>query len=77
MTGRLFVEEPFDDNFWNDPDDLTAKEISGIRAGIQRGLEAGAAGRVKPLVQVVAEARQRHGFPANWASGLDDLKTMR
>ena len=42
-----------------------------IRAGIGRGLEAAAAGRVKPLAQAVAEARQRHGFPATWASGID------
>lgn len=55
----------------NDPDDLTKEQIAEIRAGIERGLEAAAAGHVKPLAQVVSEARQRHGFPATWASGID------
>ena len=55
----------------DDPDDLTDEEIAEIRVGIQRGLEAAAAGRVKTLAQAVAEARQRHGFPASWAGGID------
>ena len=46
------------------PDDLTPEEIDAIRAGIKRGLDASADGRIKPLAQAVAEARQRHGFPA-------------
>lgn len=54
-----------------DPDDLTEEDKAEIRAGIGRGLEAAAAGRVKPLAQAVAEARQRHGFPASWAKGVD------
>ena len=64
----------------NDPDDLTEEQMAASRAGIRRGLEAGAAGRVKTLArqgvskrwrQVVAEARQKHGFPSSWASGID------
>lgn len=35
-------------------------------AGIQRGLEASAAGRVRSLSQVIDEARRRHGFPDSW-----------
>jgi len=54
-----------------DPDNLTAEQIAEIRAGIERGLEAGAAGRVKSLAQVVSEARHRHRFPSTWASGAD------
>jgi hypothetical protein len=34
--------------------------------GITRGLEAEAAGRMKPLVLVVEEARRKHGFPDDW-----------
>ncbi len=55
----------------HDPDVLTDAEVAEIRAGIARGLEAAASGRVKPLSQAAAEARQRHGFPASWASGVD------
>ncbi len=54
----------------DDPDDLTDEQMAESRAGNKRGLEAAAAGRVKPLAQVVAEARQRHGFPPSWASGV-------
>jgi len=53
-----------------DPDELTDAEVAEIRLGIGRGLEAAAAGRVKTLAQAVAEARQRHGFPASWASAV-------
>lgn len=60
-----------DDLFADDPDDLSDEEIAEIRAGIRRGLDAAAGGRVKPLAQAVAEARQRHGFPSSWASGAD------
>ena len=56
----------------DNPDDLTTEQIAEIRAGIKRGLEAAAEGRVKPIAQVVAEARQRHGFPATWASGVGE-----
>lgn len=59
-----------DDLLWDDADDLTEEQMAESRFGIQRGLEA-AAGRVKPLAQVVAEARRRHGFPSSWASGVD------
>ena len=55
----------------SDPDDLTDADVAEIRAGIGRGLEAAAAGRIKTLAQAVAEARHRHGFPATWASGID------
>jgi predicted transcriptional regulator len=54
--------------FLDDPDKLTDAEVAEVRAGIRRGLEAAAEGRVKPLAQAVAEARQRHGFPSFWAS---------
>ena len=56
----------------DDPDNLTAEQVLEIRAGIDRGLEAAAAGRVKSTAQAVAEARQRHGFPASWASSVDN-----
>ena len=52
-------------------DDLTPEQVAEICAGIDRGLEAAAAGRVKSSAQAVAEARQRHGFPATWASSID------
>ena len=51
----------------DDPDDLTDEQMAESRAGISRGLEAAAAGRVKTLAQVVAETRRRHGFPSSWA----------
>ena len=62
-----------DDLLWDYPDDMAAEEMVESRAGIRRGLEAAAAGRVKTLAQVVAEARQRHGFPASWASSIDGM----
>ena len=40
----------------DDPDDLTPEQVAEIRAGIARGLEAAAAGRVKTSTQAVAEA---------------------
>jgi len=55
----------------DDPDDLTPEDAAAIRDGLRRGLEAAAAGRVKPLSQAVAEARHRHGLPDTWASGAD------
>lgn len=66
-----FAEAILADVLADDPDDLTPEEMTEIRAGIQRGLEAAAAGRVKPLSQAVSEARHRHGFPDSWASGSD------
>ena len=66
-----FAESILADVLADDPDDLTPEQITEIRGGIRRGLEAAAAGRVKPLSQAVAEARQRHGFPDPWASGAD------
>ncbi len=54
-----------------DPDVLTAEETQQIRAGIQRGLQAAEAGRVKSLSSAVNEARQRHGFPDSWAAGTN------
>ena len=59
------------DALMSDPDELTEEQAAELRVGIRRGLEAAAAGRVKPLAQAVAEARQRHGFPPSWASGTD------
>jgi len=66
-----FAEAILADVLADDPDDLTTGEMAELRAGIRRGLDAAAAGRVKPLAQAVAEARQRHGFPNSWASGAD------
>lgn len=66
-----FADAILADVLADDPDELTAEEVTGIRAGIRRGLEAAAAGRVKPLSQAVAEVRKRHGFPDTWASGAD------
>ena len=51
-----------------DTDDMTDEQMAESRAGIERGLKAGAMGRVKTLAQAVAEARQRHGFLSSWAS---------
>ena len=59
----------------DDPDDMTDEQMAQSRAGIERGLEAAAAGRVKTLAQAVAEARQRHGFPSSWAGGPVALRT--
>ena len=71
LAEELIAEGLSGNHLVDDPDDLTAEQISEIRAGIDRGLKAAAEGRVKPLAQVVAEARQRHGFPATWASSID------
>jgi len=49
----------------NDPDDLTEEQMAASRAGIRRGLEAGAAGRVKTL----APGRSR-GPAKAWLSFL-------
>src|SRR4051794_17740123 len=43
-----------------------ARDREEATAGIRRGLDAGVAGEVRPLSQVIAEARARHGFPASW-----------
>ena len=67
----------FNTDFVDDPDDLTPEQVAETRADIDRGLEAAAAGHVKSSAQAVAEARQRHGFPPSWASGIDGPKTMR
>lgn len=67
----LIAEGLSNGTFSDDPDDLTAAEVAEVRAGIRRGLKAAAEGRVKPLAQAVAEARQRHGFPDSWVSGAD------
>ncbi len=45
---------------------LTTEDIAQMQVGIQRGLADEAAGRVKPLAQVIDEARRRHGFPDSW-----------
>ena len=58
------------DALTNDPDDLPEELLLEIRAGIDRGLQAAAAGRVVPLAQAVAETRRRHGFDAAWAAVL-------
>ena len=71
LAEDLIAQGLSDSYLVDDPDDLTHEQIAEIRTGIERGLEAAAAGRVKPLAQVIAEARQRHGFPATWASGAD------
>ena len=50
-----------------DPDaDLTDEDKARMHEGILRGLADEAAGRVKPLTQVIDEARKRHGFPESW-----------
>ena len=46
-----------------------AREFEETVAGIQRGLQAAAEGRVKPLERVIAEARAKHGFPEQWPFG--------
>ena len=45
-----FIAEGLSGNYLVDnPDDLTEEQIAEIREGIERGLEAEAAGRVKPI----------------------------
>lgn len=51
-----FADAIVADALADDPDDLTEDEAAEIRSGIRRGLEAGAAGRVKPLAQAVSDA---------------------
>ncbi len=66
-----FIAEGLSGNYLvDDPDDLTDEQVAEIREGIKRGLEAAAAGHVKSSAQAVAEARQRHGFPATWAEDI-------
>ncbi len=48
-----------------------AEDRAEAIAGIQRGLDASAEGKVKPLSQVIAEARERHGFPDSWPFDAD------
>lgn len=53
--------------------DWVAAERAGAMAGIQRGLEAGAAGRVRPAAEIFAEMHDtlmRHSEGAR----LDDLR---
>jgi len=50
------------------------EEEERLHHGILRGLVDEAAGRVKPLAQVVAEARQKHGFPETWPFGGEAAK---
>ena len=77
LAEDLIAQGLSDSYLVDDPDDLTAEQMAEIRAGIDRGLKAAAAGRVKSSAQVVAEARQRHGFPATWAEDIDKPRTMR
>jgi predicted transcriptional regulator len=51
--------------------DWEAVEQADAVAGIQRGIEASAAGRVRSLSQVIVDARQRHGFPESWPFDTD------
>lgn len=45
------------------------RDEAAMHEGIRRGLADEATGRVKPPSQVVAEARERHGFPSSWPDG--------
>lgn len=67
LIANALLQEELED----DPDAFSEAEIADIRKGIRRGLKASAEGRVKSQAQAIAEARQRHGFPASWASGAD------
>ena len=42
----------------DDPDDLTEDEMAEIRVGIERGLEAAAAGRVRSAEEYKADVRK-------------------
>lgn len=67
-----FIAEGLSGNYLvDDPDDLTDEQVSEIRGGIKRRLEAAATRRVKPIRQVVSKARQRHGFPLTWAGSVE------
>jgi len=74
LADALLADALLADALGHDPDNLTDEETAEIRAGIRRGLEASATGRIKPLAQAVAEARQQHGFPASWASGISTVR---
>ncbi len=65
LVNTLIAKGLPQDDFEDDPDALSEAEITDMRAGIERGLDAAAAGRVKSQAQAIAEARQRHGFPAS------------
>ena len=70
-------------DLWNGPDDyavsgladendtpISAEEAAPMLPGVLRGLADEAAGRYKTLTQVVAETRERHGFPETWAANI-------
>ena len=44
------------------------RERAETVAAIHAGMEAGAAGREKPLKQYIAEQRQKRGLPDTWPS---------
>lgn len=46
--------------------EATSREYEQSVQAIQQGLDDFAAGQAKPLAQVVAETRARHGLPSAW-----------
>jgi predicted transcriptional regulator len=51
-------------------DPIPPEEAAFYREGIQRGLSDREAGRVKPLAQVVLDARERFSLPPTWGAHL-------
>jgi hypothetical protein len=52
-------------------DNLTEAAQKEEIAAVRQGIEDMKAGRMKPLSQVVAEARMKHSFPSSWLARLD------
>src|SRR5438445_13675044 len=51
---------------WESQDRMEAIE------GVQRGDQAAAEGRERPLAAFLAEQRAKHSFPAEWPNGSED-----
>jgi hypothetical protein len=51
-------------------DNLTEAQKQAEITAVRTSVEDIKAGRIKPLSQVVAEARTKHNFPESWLSHL-------
>lgn len=62
-----YVQELVEESLeWREQDFVEALD------GVQRGLADSEAGRVKPLSQVIEDARQRHRFLESWPNAMRD-----
>jgi len=50
----------------DEPETLAENETTEMWAGIQRGDQAAAEGRERPLSEFLADQRAKHGFPTAW-----------